>query len=94
MELWIRSQDKEVITKINISLIYWKDVDNSNCIVKKDSATSYSTLGVYATKERALEVLDEIQNRMKETGNLPSNIIDVSKQVFIPPFMIYEMPEE
>lgn len=58
MELWIRSQDKTVLTKINsIGIEYDKKlIGYGNVCVK---------LGEYATKERALEVLDEIQNILK-----------------------------
>ena len=71
MKLWIRSQDKEdLITAdeyLSIQKVITKDeyvknpnnnpfyIECSNCI-----------LGFYATKERALEVLDEIQNKLKE----------------------------
>ena len=55
MELWIRSQDKEWLTKVedltldNFETCYW-------------ICTKNHCLGKYKTKERALEVLDEIQN--------------------------------
>lgn len=54
MELWVRSQDKISLTKINsIGIEYDKKlVGYGNVCVK---------LGEYKTKERALEVLDEIQ---------------------------------
>ena len=74
MELWIRSQDKEVLLKIeNIS------TDNENWVlgnlISDDNKCicDYWKLGHYATKERALEVLDEIQNILK-----PKYILDSS----------------
>lgn len=58
MELWIRSQDKR--TLINTRRI---DVDDNNIIVWDEGRyASEIYLGQYKTKERALEVLDEIQN--------------------------------
>lgn len=58
MELWIRSQDKT--TLINTRRI---DVDDNNIIVWDEGRyASEIYLGIYKTKERALEVLDEIQN--------------------------------
>ena len=62
----IKLEDKEAIIKVNMGLMYWKDVDNRNCIVNKDNATGYSILGAYATKERTIEVLNEIQNLIKD----------------------------
>ena len=58
MELWIRSQDKEVLTRV---VDIWKDADK-NEIWSKSSFATKNCLGIYKTKERALEVLDEIQN--------------------------------
>lgn len=62
MDLWIRSQDKETLIKCeNVS------IDNENYVLgnlvsdDNKSICDYWRLGHYKTKERALEVLDEIQ---------------------------------
>lgn len=58
MELWIRSQDKEKLLVVGELEL---DCYNAN---KKDywTVNNYgSALGTYKTKERALEVLDDIQ---------------------------------
>lgn len=69
MELWIRSQDKTRLIKVNnVQYTYRKgdlysDVRGKHCI-----GTYYDNLeilGEYATKERAIEVLDEIENIVK-----------------------------
>ena len=57
MELWIRSQDKT--TLIRSYEIYISEQTNTYLIRAK--RTSH-ILGSYSTIERALEVLDEIQN--------------------------------
>ena len=68
MELWIRSQDKECLMKID-RIDY--DLSNSQ---HRIMVNGYKTLvGTYETKERALEVLDEIQNILK-----PKYILDSS----------------
>lgn len=69
MELWIRSQDKEVLTRV---IDIWKDADK-NEIWSKSSFATKNCLGIYKTKERALEVLDEIQDILK-----PKYILDTS----------------
>lgn len=66
MELWIRSQDKEILLKVNELEI------EANMIIAFDN-NKYQCLGTYKTKERALEVLDEIQNILK-----PKYILDSS----------------
>lgn len=62
MELWIRSQDKRILQKIdNIYL----DANYGNkriCNYVDDYKTE---LGTYKTKERAIEVLDEIQDLLQ-----------------------------
>lgn len=60
MELLIRSQDKTILTKINEDLYLYGNFDKT-FIIKTDKWQ----LGTYKTKERALEVLDEISNILK-----------------------------
>ena len=73
MELYVRSQDKERLAKVTDLRIYYANEENVWVIEDCDD------LGVYKTKERALEVLDEIQNLLETR---------VVQQ------MVYEMPEE
>ena len=68
MELWIRSQDKT--TLIKSYEIYITEQQNKYLIRAK--RTSH-ILGVYNTIERALEVLDEMQNILN-----PKYILDSS----------------
>lgn len=60
MDLWIRSQDRECLMKVD-------RVDYSlSSIEHRIYVNGYETLvGHYATEERALEVLDEISNKIK-----------------------------
>lgn len=92
MDLWIRSQDEEFLMKIdNISL--GLDVDsNEPCrlFTFVGGAVTSFTLGIYKTKERALEVLDEIQELLE-----PVNIVEVSKkEAVIGANILHEMPKE
>ena len=56
MELWIRSQDRTFLRKVNtIGIVEGRDfwsIDESLTV----------SFGKYKSKERALEVLDDIQN--------------------------------
>lgn len=72
MDVWIRSQDKMILSKINnIKLI---DYDEEYSLVGYcERELDNFDLGVYETKERALEILDEIQNILK-----PKYILDSS----------------
>ena len=77
MELWIRSQDKKNLVKIRqISLNYQNNkqiIANYMPELYENSGGYYELLGTYKTKERAIEILDEIQNILK-----PKYILDTS----------------
>lgn len=71
MELWIRSQDKKDLVKVNSLWIMdnqiWMEVpfyENHKKLGLTLSGHNHK-LAEYETEERALEVLDEIQNILK-----------------------------
>lgn len=68
MELWIRSQDKMNLVKIRqISLNYQNNkqiIANYIPELYENSGEYCELLGTYETKERAIEVLDEIEERI------------------------------
>lgn len=92
MELWIRSQDRETLKQayhLDIYSLLDSEIDNYWYI--EESGTD---LGVYNSKERALEVLDEIQNFI--VGNIIKEEI-VKHNLSMDnvwPIMTYEMPKE
>ena len=88
MELWIRSQDKTVLVKVNALWIMdnqiWMEVpfyENHKKVGLSVTGNNHK-LAQYKTKERALEVLDEIDNLM---SNAVNNGLKVAR---------YEMPKE
>ena len=96
MKLWIRSQDKSSIVKVDNLYV---SVGNYICYYvekgKEVPGTYYrpsGELGRYKTKERALEILDEIQEA--QLGNYhyrcPSNVKVSNNENTI----VYEMPKE
>ena len=71
MELWIRSQDRESLLKVE-KIFYFNtcsemESTGRNVILNKEwiGEKNCIELGEYKTKERALEVLDEISNKIK-----------------------------
>ena len=62
MELWIRSQDKRILQKVD-NVFLNANYDNKR--ISTYDGDSNTTLGEYKTKERALEVLDEIEKLIK-----------------------------
>lgn len=78
MNLWIKSQDKkhfEIATKIEIRS------DNEKALLVNDCK-----FGTYETKERTLEILDNIQTLVEEYYDCQDNDI-----VLAP---VYSMPKE
>ena len=89
MELWIRSQDKKRLVKAE-HIYYCKD-EFTNCIF----ITGAYDLGVYKTEERALEILDEIQEHIEKQGEndllTDKNGIITGQKYY---GFIYQMPKE
>ena len=90
MELWIRSQDKERLMKIN-SLNYVEYNDNYVINGYGTNECDNYDLGLYKTKERALEVLDEIQTQIVI---LNYQYIHRGEHFIATESNVYEMPKE
>lgn len=72
MELWIRSQDKKRLTKAtDIRIGYLNKI---GWIIE-----DCDELGTYKTKERALEVLDEISSKIKNRYIVSTTAAIISK---------------
>lgn len=69
MELWIRSQDREKLIKVKSLYVEKYPSSNNRYAIYNffydDLDDCDIPLGTYETRERALEVLDEIQNILK-----------------------------
>lgn len=90
MDLWIRSQDKELLIKVD--LISMDKVVEENG--EYDIRFHNIVLGRYKSKERALEVLDEIQSKLDIFNKFIDEPKDMFKNFFVPPIFVYKMPEE
>ena len=86
MDLWIRSQDKEDLKKAEHIGVF-----NEKIYINGYEENGYC-IGTYKSKERALEVLDEIQEA--QLGNYhyrcPSNVKVSNNENTI----VYQMPIE
>ena len=90
MDLWIRSQDRLSLEKVDLIVVNGSDVFSRGEII-----------GTYDTCERALEVLDEIQGKIAQNECLKQimpKVTDIRgyEEKFGKLFKeeIYEMPEE
>ena len=94
MDLWIRSQDRDYLEKVE-KIYVWGNSPDGYVIESKGE------LGTYKSKERALEVLDEIQiriinNEILKTMILKLNNVKGEEEKIGKLFkeMVYEMPKE
>ncbi len=90
MNLWIRSQDKKQLLKVNDGLFIangFTDTDDSFIGIK-----NVGHVGRYKTEKRALEILDEIQDELISSDFIP---IEKNEEVVLTcgSARIYEMPE-
>ena len=97
MELWIRSQDKDSLIKAEkIELIY--DYLCSEDIQLIHIETDKGRVGSYSTKERALEVLDDIEKfisiRTSNNGTYEENDLLIKSKMLEMQVKIYNMPKE
>ena len=93
MELWIRSQDRKKLIKVDEVKI--ETVKEGNTFIYSHA----TDLGTYETKERALEVLDEIQNMLYISisfTNEPYHNADirVKTEMLCNMVKVYQMPKE
>jgi len=93
IDMWIRTQDKEMLVNCNNFrldwMIYKEGTSPSKYNIINDNAF---LLGSYSTKERALEVLDEIQQKILSANCFIGDGYAVEKMP--PQIVIYEMPKE
>ena len=94
--MWVRSQDKMNLVKVRQIGVNYQDnkqiIANYTPELYENSGRYYELLGTYKTKERALEVLDEIQNKINLINlghDFGSPMIDLKN-----PTYIYQMPEK
>ena len=99
MTLWIRSQDKRSLVKVDNLYV---SVGNYICYYvekgKEIPNTYYrpsGELGRYESEERALEVLDEIENHLINSSFAKkTNGLGEVKDIIPNPLFVYEMPKE
>ncbi len=96
MGLWIRTQDRESMFEVQ-NVFYSTNNESQHfisTIVANNISRGIIRLGQYSTKERVLEILDEIQNifslRIKNMSYDEADLFLKAKMLD----GCYEMPEE
>ena len=91
MNLWIRSQNKELLMQVKyLHINAYAEKDKDVRIYSYGNDDFSYLLGTYKTKERALEILDEIQELLESV-----HITDIyKKEGIVGANIFYEMPKE
>lgn len=94
MDLWIRSQDRTKLVKAD-NISYMDTAEDYERKVHSLWNDCKGILGIYKTKERALEVLDEIENHLINSSFAKkTNGLGEVKDIIPNPLFVYEMPKE
>ena len=88
MELWIRSQDRTTLIKTDRL-----DIDYSSGLYSIKSDGFGTLLANYKTKERALEVLDEIQELIKPKQIITSYESEIKEGINKSTFEVAMIPK-
>ena len=90
--MWIRSQDKKLLLSVP-----WLKVDTNNCVCGYDQ-TRYAVLGEYSTEEKALKVLDMIQEEILKTNPVTKPAYDGNETMkvlgYAEPPKVFQMPQD
>lgn len=88
MDLWIRTQEKRLVQIVDFLEPRESEEGEIYHLWGFSSIGSFIKLGIYKTKERALEVLDEINRHIEEIYNCVYGLeYDLTQ-------FTYEMPQE
>ena len=92
MKLWVRSQERDKLEMCNSLSI--QPIITSN---KKHQTwgviSNFGCVGEYATRERCLEIIDEIQYLLKNNGSTEDRMSQLISGIENK-FVVYEMPEQ
>ena len=91
MNLWIRSQDRRILQKVDNIFLNANYENKRICSLVDDYEVELAT---YETKERALEVLDEIQAILSPKLKTMLTKDGLNVEVIDKNYDVYQMPEK
>lgn len=91
--MWIRSQSKKALLNVN-QVVINNTKDESEYYIHGYSERGIDILGVYSTEEKALKVLDEIQDAIEDTGYYRIDNIGHGTYAFSKGVLVYQMPQD
>lgn len=90
--MWIRSQRRNALVNINFMRVI---NDGNFCLICGATTDGFDCeLGVYSTKEKALKVLDEIQDAIEDTDYYRIDNIGHGTYALGKGVQVYQMPQD
>lgn len=91
--MWIRSQGGNILMDCDSFAV--EDHSGKYEVIILNCRTSISvSLGMYSTKEKALKVLDEIQDAIEDTDFYRIDNIGHGTYAFSKGVLVYQMPQD
>lgn len=90
--MWIRSQNKRILSNVDEVLVTF--VDENKCFISGFWGTGSDTLGIYSSREKALKVLNEIQDAIEDTFYYNIENLGCGSYALKKGCEIYEMPQD
>lgn len=90
--MWIRSQNKRILSNVDEVLVTF--VDENKCFISGFWGTGSDTLGVYSSKDKAMKVLDEIQDAIEDTDYYRIDNIGHGTYALGKGVQVYQMPQD
>lgn len=93
--MWIRTQNKYILANANSFRICKDCIDDWVYYAINGHYDRYEQeLGIYSTKEKALKVLDEIQDAIEDTGFYRIDNIGHGTYAFSKGVLVYQMLQD
>ena len=92
--MWIRSQDKWLLTNVDTSNGIMINEYPDECLISLEYANTSFKLGEYSSKEKAVSVLDEIQNAVENTNYYNIDNFCLGTYALKRGPQVYEMPQD
>lgn len=90
--MWIRSQNKKILSKVNEVLIC--TMDDNKYFIEGFWDRGSDTLGIYSSEEKALKVLDEIQDAIEDTDYYRIDNIGHGTYALGKGVQVYQIPQD
>lgn len=90
--MWIRSQNRKILTNVNEVLIC--AMDDNKYFIEGFWDKGSDTLGIYSSEEKTLKVLDEIQRAVESAKVYSTNRASNGHSMSNEYVMVYQMPAD